>query len=172
MILHSQSPSTILPLITQTAFSSSLLHIIAHPPVLLTHIATEFLMPPPPLTPLPKFWSLFLPISERVHDTEQLVFGADGEGSKHQTEFVIEVVVREGNRQHRGVERVLEGWSTSQGGPCELTGLECLSHLLKKQKVVRTTFWLLLPSYTLNPACFYSTFRRQIPHRTYRSILA
>lgn len=94
-------------------------------------------MPPPPLTPLPKFWSLFLPISERVHDTEQLVFSADGEGTRHQTEFVVEVVVREGNGRHRGVERVLEGWSTIQGGPCELSGLESLNHLLKKQKVVR-----------------------------------
>ncbi|KAF8807453.1 hypothetical protein BYT27DRAFT_7241992 [Phlegmacium glaucopus] len=135
LILHSQSPSNILPLITQTAFSSSLLHIIVHPPVLLNYIATEFLMPPPPLTPLPKFWSLFLPISERVHDTEQLVFGADGEGSGHQTEFVVEVVAREGSGRNRGVERALEGWSTIQGGPCELTSLESLSHLLKKQKV-------------------------------------
>jgi elongator complex protein 5 len=99
-------------------------------------------MPPPPQTPLPKFWSLFLPISERIHDTEQLVFRADGEGTGHRTEFVVEVVVREGggNGRHRGIERVLEGWSTIQGGPCELSGLESLSHLLKKPKVVREQF--------------------------------
>jgi elongator complex protein 5 len=95
---------------------------------------------------LPKFWSLFLPISERVHDTEQLVFGADGEGSGHRTEFVVEVVIREGSGRHRSVERVLEGWSTNQGGPCELTALEGLSYLLKKQKVVRDIFKLLVSS--------------------------
>ena len=105
--------------------------------MLLNRISNEFLMPPPPLTPLPKFWSLFLPISERVHETEQLVFGADGEGSGHQTEFVVEVVVREGNGRNRSVEHILEGWSMIQGGPCELTCLESLSHLSKKQKVVR-----------------------------------
>jgi elongator complex protein 5 len=99
-------------------------------------------MLPPPLTPLPKFWSIFLPISERVHDTEQLVFRADGEGTGHQTEFVVEVVLRDGgNGRHRGIERVLEGWSTIQGGPCELSGLESLSHLLKRQKVVRSIFF-------------------------------
>lgn len=99
-------------------------------------------MLPPPLTPLPKFWSLFLPISERVHDTEQLVFKADGEGTGHRTEFVVEVVLRDGggNGRHRGIERVLEGWSTIHGGPCELSGLESLSHLLKKPKVVRALF--------------------------------
>jgi elongator complex protein 5 len=106
-------------------------------------------MPPPPLTPLPKFWRLFLPISERVHDTEQLIFGADGEGGGHQTEFVLEVIAREGSGRHRGVERVLEGWSISQGGPCELTGLESLSHLLKKQKVVRRNH-VFLPSNILD----------------------
>ena len=114
--------------------------------MLLNHIATEFLMPPPPLTPLPKFWSLFLPISERVHDTEQLVFGADGEGSGNQTEFVVEAVARKSNGRDRGVERVLEAWSTIQGGPCELTSLGSLSHLLKKQKVVRGIFTLHIHS--------------------------
>lgn len=104
-------------------------------------------MPPPPLTPLPKFWNLFLPISERVHDTEQLVFGADGEGSGYQTEFVLEVVARECNSRNRGVERVLEGWSTTQGGPCELTDLKSLSHLLKKQKVVGSFFFFFKPSH-------------------------
>jgi len=164
LILHSQSPSTILPLITQTAFSSSLLHVIAHPPALLTHIATEFLMPPPPLTPLPKFWSLFLPMSERVHDTEQLVFGADGEGSGHQTDFVVEVVVREGYGRHRGVERVLEGWSTSQGGPCELTGLESLSPLLKKPKVhVQAPDPTQNLSFNLNLTSSQQQSRAQVP---------
>ncbi|KAF8168050.1 hypothetical protein B0H34DRAFT_792706 [Crassisporium funariophilum] len=134
LILHCQSPSILLPCITQTAFSSSLVHIIAHPPALLTHLATEFLMPPPPLSPFPKFWSVFLPVSERVHDTERLVFGSGGEGSGHPTEFVAEIIVRDAAGRKRGVERDLEGWSVGKGGPCKLTTLESLKHIFKKQK--------------------------------------
>ena len=139
--------------------------------MLLNHIATEFLMPPPPLTPLPKFWSLFLPISERVHDTEQLVFSADGEGTGLQTDFVVEVVIREGNGRHRGVERVLEGWSTIQGGPCELSGLESLSHLLKKPKTVREAISRLFLMFLNVFLKIRSTLIRQTQHKTYRLIL-
>ena len=72
----------------------------------------------------------------------------DGEGTGHLTEFVVEVVIREGgNGRHRGIERVLEGWSTIQEGPCELSGLESLSHLLKKQKVVRGSFFVCSKRY-------------------------
>ncbi|KAF8973973.1 hypothetical protein BDZ97DRAFT_1900702 [Flammula alnicola] len=136
LILHSQSPSSLLPVIAQTGFSSSLAHVVAHPPALIEHIATEFLMPPPPLSPLPKFWSVFLPVSERVHDTERLVFGSRGEGSGNPSEFVVELIVREGAGRKRGVERVLEGWSTALGGPCELSALETLKHLTKRKKEV------------------------------------
>ena len=130
-------------------------------------------MLPPPLTPLPKFWSLFLPISERVHDTEQLVFKADGEGTGHRTEFVVEVVVRDGggNGRHRGIERVLEGWSTIQGGPCELSGLESLSHLLTKPKVVRALFICSMRFFYYYPLAFYSRLLSRIQHKTYHSIL-
>ncbi|CAA7266484.1 unnamed protein product [Cyclocybe aegerita] len=131
-ILHSQSPSTLLPLISQTSFCSSLAHIITHPTALLTHLTTEFLMPPPPLSPLPKFWGLFLPMSERVHDTERLIFGSSGEGSGNPAEFVVELIVREGAGRKRGVERVLEGWSSALDGPCELSALEGLKQFVKK----------------------------------------
>ncbi|KAF8203606.1 hypothetical protein BJ912DRAFT_202268 [Pholiota molesta] len=133
LILHSQSPSSLLPLITQTGFSSSLSHVIAHPPALIAHIATEFLMPPPPVSPWPKFWGVFLPVSERLYDTEALVFGPNGEGSGNSSEFVAELIVREGAGRKRGVERVLEGWSNVLGGPCELTALESIKPLAKKQ---------------------------------------
>ncbi len=73
-------------------------------------------MPPPPLSPAPKFWGVFIPVSERVYDTESLVFGPGGEGSGGAGEFVAEVVVREGGAgRKRGVERVLEGWATTRG---------------------------------------------------------
>lgn len=135
LILHSQSHSTLLPLISQTFFSSSLAHIIAHPPALIQYLATEFLMPPPPMSPLPKFWNVFLPISERIHDTERLVFGSSGDGCGHPSEIVVELIVREGSGRKRGVERVLEGFSSSMEC-CDLTALESLKHLTKTQTEV------------------------------------
>lgn len=90
-------------------------------------------MPPPPVSPLPKFWGVFLPLSERVHDTERLVFGSGGAGSGNLTEFVVELIVREGAGRNRGVERVLEGWSTALRGPCELNALEALKPLTEKK---------------------------------------
>ncbi|KIM48155.1 hypothetical protein M413DRAFT_62641 [Hebeloma cylindrosporum] len=133
LVLHSQSPLALLPLITQTGFSSSLSHVIVHPPALLAHLATEFLMPPPPISPLPKFWSVFLPLSERVHDTERLVFGSGGEGTGNPTEFVVELIVREGAGRNRGIERVLEGWSIALHGPCDLVALEVLKPFTEKK---------------------------------------
>lgn len=94
-------------------------------------------MPPPPLSPAPKFWGVFLPVSERVHDTESLVFGSGGGGSGSAGEFVAEVVVREGGAgRKRGVERVLEGWATALGGPCELMELESIKPLAKRHTEV------------------------------------
>ncbi|KAF4623430.1 hypothetical protein D9613_001854 [Agrocybe pediades] len=133
LILHSQSPSSLLPLITQTTFSSSLAHLIAHPPALITHLATEFLMPPPPVSQEAKFWSVFLPVSERIHDTERLIFGStSGEGSSHPSEFVVELIQREGIGRKRGVQRVLEGWSYDR--PCGLSSLESLHAVTITQK--------------------------------------
>ncbi|KJA29189.1 hypothetical protein HYPSUDRAFT_196592 [Hypholoma sublateritium FD-334 SS-4] len=133
LVLHAHAPSRLLPLITQTGFSSALAHITVHPPALLTHLAAEFLMPPPPLSPAPKFWGVFIPVSERVHDTESLVFGPGGEGSGGAGEFVAEVVVREGGAgRKRGVERVLEGWATALGCPCELMELESIQPFAKR----------------------------------------
>ncbi|KAF9531972.1 hypothetical protein CPB83DRAFT_848124 [Crepidotus variabilis] len=135
LILHTQSPSPLLPLITSTSFSTSLVHVTSHPPALIQHLATEFLMPPPPLSPLPKFWSVFLPVSERIQDTERLVFGPGGEGSGHPAEIVVELIVRDASGRKRGLERVLEGWSSnSNQGSCDLIALESLKDLMKKQK--------------------------------------
>ena len=95
-------------------------------------------MPPPPISPLPKFWSVFIPVSERIHDTERLVFGTGGEGSGNPSEFVVELIVREGVGRKRGVERVLEGWSSVLNGPCELTALESTKKYAENPKEVRT----------------------------------
>ena len=135
LILHSQSPSRLIPLITTTAFSSSLSYLIAHPPALLQHLSKDLFVPPPPLSPDAKFWTVFIPISERTSDTERLVFGPSGEGSGHPSEIVVELIIREAGRRKRGVERILEGWSNASS--CELGALETLKDSMSKQKVVR-----------------------------------
>ncbi|KAI0639350.1 hypothetical protein C8Q77DRAFT_1045236 [Trametes polyzona] len=140
LILHALSPSPILPVLTQTRFSPSLTHLIAHPTALLTHLASAYLTPPPPLSPPEKFWSVFIPVSERTYESERLVFGSGGEGSGL-PEFVVEVLVRGGadsTGRRKGVERVLEGWSPATGGPCELRELESLKALWSKKPAVET----------------------------------
>ena len=91
--MHTLAPNALLPILTQTRFSSSLTHLTAHPTALLTHIAAAYLTPPPPLSPPEKFWGVFIPIAERHYESEKLVFGPGGEGSG-QLEFVVEVLVR------------------------------------------------------------------------------
>ncbi|KAL1952000.1 hypothetical protein VTO73DRAFT_1149 [Trametes versicolor] len=140
LILHSLSPSPLIPILTQTRFSPSLTHLIAHPPALLTHLASAYLTPPPPLSPPEKFWGVFIPISERPYESERLVFGPGGEGSGSQ-ECAVEVLVRggaDGAGRRRGVERVLEGWSPAVGGACELRELESLKSLWAKRPVFET----------------------------------
>ncbi|KAH9898452.1 hypothetical protein C8Q73DRAFT_664127 [Cubamyces lactineus] len=131
LILHVLASSTILPILTQTHLSPSLTHVIAHPTALLTHLSSAYLTPPPPLSAPEKFWGIFIPISERHWESEKLVFGTGGEGGGLQ-EFVAEVIVRggaDGSGRRRGLERTLEGWSPSLGGPCELRELEVLKPL-------------------------------------------
>ncbi|KAF7347786.1 hypothetical protein MVEN_01536100 [Mycena venus] len=93
LIVHALSPSALLPLLCQPGFSPSLTHVISHPPALLRHLSTEYLILPPPLSPEAKFWGIFLPVSERVHESERLIFGAEGEGTGDGDELVIETVV-------------------------------------------------------------------------------
>ncbi|KAL7285272.1 hypothetical protein ACG7TL_000366 [Trametes sanguinea] len=138
LILHALAPSPILPILSQTRFSPTLTHLIAHPTALLTHLASAYLTPPPPLSPPEKFWGVFIPISERHYESEKLVFGSGGEGSGLQ-EFVVEVLVRGGGDatgRRRGVERELEGWSSSLNGLCELRELDSLKTLWSKKPVV------------------------------------
>ncbi|KAJ3507709.1 hypothetical protein NLJ89_g6151 [Agrocybe chaxingu] len=59
---------------------------------------------------------------------------ACGEGSGNPSEFVVELIVREGAGRKRVVERVLEGWSSALDGPCDLVALEGLKHFVKKPR--------------------------------------
>lgn len=136
LIIHANSPTPVLPLLLSTRLSPSLIHIIAHPPVLLKHIAETHLIIPPPKTPPERFWRVFSPIATRAWEVEHLVYDIGGLGSGGGwDEAVLEVVVRaqvaiaEGKR--RGTERVLEGWSQALG-PCDLTELEGLRTIWTK----------------------------------------
>lgn len=121
----------------QPAFSPSLVCSFARPSALITHLAREYLTPPPPASSDAKFWGVFLPVSERHHECERLVFGSTGEGTGSTTEFVVEVLVRglHTSGKKRGVERTLEGWSSSEGDACELTKLEGFKTLLKNEAI-------------------------------------
>ncbi|KAI0825184.1 hypothetical protein BC628DRAFT_299613 [Trametes gibbosa] len=141
VVLHVLAPSPLIPILTQTRFSPTLTHLIAHPTALLAHIASAYLTPPPPLASPEKFWGVFIPISERHYESERLVFGPEGEGSGLQ-EFAVEVLLRgpggDGAARRRGVERVLEGWSPAAGGPCELRDLDSLKSLWSRRAVPET----------------------------------
>ncbi|KAF8898687.1 hypothetical protein BD779DRAFT_1666485 [Infundibulicybe gibba] len=85
--------------------------------------------PPPPASPEAKFWGVFLPVSERLYETDRIVYGPAGDGCGGTTEFVIEILVRGADGRKRAVERVLQGWSTARGGSCELAELQSLKGL-------------------------------------------
>lgn len=135
LILHLCSPCPLLPWLLQTSFCPYLCHLVAHPLVLLKHIALELSTPPPPATDEAKFWGVFLPVQEREYETLALVFGSSGDGSGNSEEFVVEVILRggkDGSGRRRAVERVLEGWVVAKAAPCDLTSLRGLQGLWKK----------------------------------------
>jgi len=155
LILHLSTPSQLTPLLIQPSMSPVLIQLIAHPTVLLTYLAAAYLTPPPPVSPLAKFWGAFLPFSERSYESDRLVFGAGGEGYGGKEEMVVEVLVRggvNGSGKLRGVERILEGWTGA--GACELNTLESLKNLwiYKTAEEVRHGF-----------ICFYTHIRFIVP---------
>ncbi|KAJ4486208.1 hypothetical protein J3R30DRAFT_3283657 [Lentinula aciculospora] len=139
LILHLCMPSNILPFLLSTAFSPTITQFIAHPPVLFTHLATEYMTPPPPLSSDAKFWAIFIPISERGQDTENLVFGQGGEGSGGQDEIVVEVLVRGGSDvsgRRKAAERFLEGWDIEKARPLDLNRMNSLALIWRRRTVV------------------------------------
>lgn len=137
LVLHVLAPSPLIPLLVQPKFSASLVHIIAHPSALLTHLSTEYMTSPPPLSAPEKFWSVFIPVAERHDESEKLVFGSAGSGSGER-DFVVEVLVRGADgsgKGRRAVERVLEGWSSAKGSACELNELENLRGIWTRRAV-------------------------------------
>ena len=148
LILHVvESPESkgLVAQLNQTSFSPSLVLHTAYPTSLLLHISTTYMTPPPPLSPEPKFWSVFLPISERQHDTDSIVYGDEGSGSHVTEDFVVETIVRggqNGSRRKRAVERNLRGWK-SPDGFCELKDLPQLGGLWEPNKTPAETVCVL-----------------------------
>ncbi|KAI6005339.1 hypothetical protein F5J12DRAFT_836228 [Pisolithus orientalis] len=139
LVLHLLSCS-LLSLLTQTALSPTLTHVIAHPPVLIEHLITAYSTPPPPAGPAEKFWSVFIPISERAPESQRLVYGPDGTGActgagDDAKEFIVELIIRgvgiEGGK--RTTERMLEGWNGEAAESPEKLG--SLKALLSRKKV-------------------------------------
>ena len=81
-----------------------------------------------------KFWGAFLPLSERAHDVDRMIFGADGAGCGSPTESVVEILLRriDGPGRKRGIERILEGWNVVTGSACDLMKLESLKTISTK----------------------------------------
>ena len=134
LVVHVHQLSELLSLLTQVSLSPSLVYLTAHPPALLIHIARDYLTPPPSSSEETKFWSVFLPIRDRLYESINLVHGPKGEGSGNATELVVEVLVRGayGGGKRRGIPRVLEGWSLIRREPCELATLETLKGIWRK----------------------------------------
>ncbi|KAI6047611.1 hypothetical protein EDC04DRAFT_2556295 [Pisolithus marmoratus] len=138
VVLHLLSCS-FLSLVTQTALSPTLAHIIAHPPALIEHLIMAYSMLPPPAGPAEKFWSIFIPISERAPESQRLVYGPGGTGTctgaeNDAKEFVVELIIRgvgnEGGK--RTTERLLEGWDGEAAESPER--LRSLRALLSRKK--------------------------------------
>ncbi|KAF8626525.1 hypothetical protein AX15_004830 [Amanita polypyramis BW_CC] len=133
LVIHVHQSSELLSILTQVSLSPSLVYLTAHPPALLIHVAKDYLTPPPPSSGETKFWSVFLPVRDRLYESINLVYGPRGEGSGSSSELVVEVLVRGTNRKgKRGIPRVLEAWSSTRREACELASLESLRDIWRK----------------------------------------
>lgn len=115
-----------------------------------------------------KFWSIFIPFSERTHEVERLSFGPSGEGSGSGSEFVIEILARGINNhsRKRGTERVLEGWDSNKNLPCSISDLQDLKLLFSQKPVTEVIAFHDI----LFTGLLTSLDRlRQIQHKTYLS---
>ena len=137
LIIHSVKPENIADLLLQTSFSSLLVNLKAHATSLFLHLSKEYMISPPPATPEPNFWSIFIPLSERLDEIERLSFGLQGEGSGCNREMIIEILARGINirARKRGAERVLEGWDATRNMPCSLPDLQSLKSLFSKELI-------------------------------------
>ncbi|KAF8640947.1 hypothetical protein AX17_000594 [Amanita inopinata Kibby_2008] len=165
LVLHVHQSAELVSLLTQASFSSSLVHLTAHPPALLVHLATEYLTPPPPSSSETKFWNVFLPISDRLYESSELIYSPSGEGSGSPFEVVVEILVRgiDGSSRRRGVHRVLEGYFITRRESCELAALESLKFVWRRTVDSVTPDPTLDVSFNLKLTSSQQDLRAQVP---------
>jgi elongator complex protein 5 len=126
LILHFATHSSLRDLVLTPRLSPTLAHVIAHPPALLKHLATEQLLPPPPASTPDRFWPVFAPLSARTWEVERIVLGSGCVGLSDDGETVLQVVTR---GRGKNVERDLDGWTLD--GACSLSELDSLKGILE-----------------------------------------
>lgn len=154
--MHSLKPSEIASFLLQTDFSSSLFHLTTHPTSLFHYLFKEYMVSPPPISPDVKFWSVFIPLSERVHEVDHLFLGPQGEGSSCGTEIVMEILSRGNNSRsrRRATERTLEGWNSVKSQPCAISELQSLKLLFLQKSVVEVRVM-----YNIHPPASVTNFK-------------
>ena len=150
----------------QTKFSASVVSLSSYPTVLLSHVANNYMNPPPPLTTPEKFWNVFLPIAQRRDESEKLIFGPGAPGCEGE-EFLVEIVLRsaDGSSRRRGIDRSLEGWQTATNAACEISQLADLKSLWSKRPIEQVR--LLSPALLVSHVSS-SDLPRPIPHKMCR----
>jgi hypothetical protein len=122
-INQKESSSSVINHVLSTSFTPSVTHLRLYPPVLFTHLSKAFLLPPPPRTPIAKFYSVFAPFVQRERREAEKLWYADLDGrepgsgngnDERGLETVIEAVVRPLGMR-KSVERSLEGWIDGKG---------------------------------------------------------
>jgi elongator complex protein 5 len=89
-------------------------------------------------------------------------------------EIVVEVLVRgggEGTARRKGVERSLEGWSETRGGPSELSDLESLKIIWDRKYSGRTVGEVIDRLHNVSKTEYFTYRIIQIRRRTYLSTL-
>ncbi|EJU04449.1 hypothetical protein DACRYDRAFT_93751 [Dacryopinax primogenitus] len=115
--LHSQLAEL---LIHPVALSGRLTHLLFYSPSILHHLATNFLVLPPPYTDASKFWALFTGAAHR------------GEGMNPREVSIQEGLVESRVRKRTLIQRALEGWKEGKEGveACDWRDLEGMKLLL------------------------------------------
>ncbi|KAI0307821.1 hypothetical protein B0F90DRAFT_68321 [Multifurca ochricompacta] len=128
LVVHFSGTSPLCDLILTPRLSPNLVHIIAHPPGLLQHLATTQLIPPPPASAPDLFWRVFTPLTGRRWEVEGILLGSGGQGPTEDESIVLEIVNRTLNRKTIKIDKFLEAWNRDL--PCSLSQLDILKPFL------------------------------------------
>lgn len=102
-----------------------------------------YLIGPPPLSTVEKFWSVFLPASQRPHEVYRIIHGLGGMGWDGD-EMVVEATIRgnfDGVRKDNNVNHFLEGWLITESLPCDLLELRNCKAIWAEKGTSRVSLW-------------------------------